>query len=263
MGSHRRISTVACALAVLALPAWGGLSAQADGAEPITVTGQAPADLSGLAEGPEIEGFISARRGEQLQVTGADGSRTVMLVSEATRIRGSGGLLGLNKTELAADALLNGLPVSVETVQWGGGLVASQIRLKTGDLQTAAMIRNGTDQRFGENEAATEALRSRVGDIDQYNVHGTTNVYFDTGRWALTPAAENELCAAAAQAKAMDNALLLVVGYTDAGAGTTATPSGAAVASGAVCAASGVEQAASSTARPRKVERSIGVPPDP
>jgi outer membrane protein OmpA-like peptidoglycan-associated protein len=220
VGSHRRSSSVAVALAVLALPAWGGLSAQsqaqADAADPITVTGQAPADLSGLAEGPEIEGFISARRGEQLQVTGTDGTRTVMLVSEGTRIRASGGLLGLNKTDLAADALLNGLPVSIETVQWGGGLVASRINLKTGDLQTAAMIRNGTDQRFGENEAATEALRSRVGDIDQYNVHGTTNVYFDTGRWTLTAAAERDLCAAAAQAKAMDNALLLVVGYTDA-----------------------------------------------
>jgi len=55
-----------------------------------------------------------------------------------------------------------------------------------------------------------------VGDIDQYNIRGTTNVYFDTGRWTLTRAAESELCAAAAQAKAMDNALLLVVGYTDA-----------------------------------------------
>ena len=58
--------------------------------------------------------------------------------------------------------------------------------------------------------------RGRVGDIDQYNVKGTTHVYFDTDKWNLTPAAEAELCSAAAQAEAMDNALLLVVGYTDA-----------------------------------------------
>ena len=84
------------------------------------------------------------------------------------------------------------------------------------------MIRNGTAQRFGEhdtaiaqNAAATEALRERVGDIDKYNVKGTTNIYFDTGKWALSRE-KAQLCAAADQAKGMDNALLLVVGYTDA-----------------------------------------------
>ena len=41
---------------------------------------------------------------------------------------------------------------------------------------------------IAENEAATEALRGRVGDIDQYNVKGTTNVYFDTGEAALSEA---------------------------------------------------------------------------
>jgi outer membrane protein OmpA-like peptidoglycan-associated protein len=85
------------------------------------------------------------------------------------------------------------------------------------------MIRSGTEQRFGEhdvaiadNAKATEALRGRVGDIDQYNIKGTTNVYFDTGEWGLSPQAGSELCEAAAQADSMDNALLLVVGYTDA-----------------------------------------------
>src|SRR5688572_15157117 len=129
-------STVLCA--ALAMPAWSSLSAQqqapAEGA--ITVTGEAPADLTGLTEGPEVEGYISARSGEQVQVTGVDGS-TVVLVSPATEIRSSGGFLGLSRSKLAADALLNGLPVTVQTVQWGGGLVASRIRLKNGDLATA------------------------------------------------------------------------------------------------------------------------------
>lgn len=220
-------STVPVMLAALAVPAWAGLSAQqqvpADSANPITVTGAAPADLAGLTEGPEIEGIISARRGEQVQVTAADGSSTVVLVSEATKIKSSKGLFGLDRTAVGADSLLNGLPVTIKTVQWEGELVASQIRFKNSNLTTASMIRNGTEQRFGEhdvaiadNAAATEALRGRVGDIDQYNVKGTTNVYFDTDKWNLTPAAQAELCAAASQANAMDNALLLVVGYTDA-----------------------------------------------
>jgi outer membrane protein OmpA-like peptidoglycan-associated protein len=187
------------------------------------VVGQAPTDLTDLTEGPEIEGVISARQGETIQVTAADGAATPILISTATDINSSGGFLGLNRTSLGADSLLNGLPVTVRTVQWGGRLVASDVRFKSDNLATANMIRNGTAQRFGEhdvaiadNAAATEALRGRVGDIDQYNIRDTTNVYFDTGKWNLSPAAQSELCAAAAQAEATDNALLLVVGYTDA-----------------------------------------------
>jgi outer membrane protein OmpA-like peptidoglycan-associated protein len=209
------------------MPAWSGLSAQVQGqvenANPITVTGEIPADLKALPKGPEVQGIISARKGGLMQVTTANGASTAILVSQATDIRSSGGFLGLDHDRLGADALLNGLPVTVRTVQYGGGLVATQVRLKAKNLATASMIRNGTAQRFGEhdvaiahNAAATEALRGRVGDIDKYNVKGTTNIYFDTGKWALSHEEEAQLCAAADQAKAMDNALLLVVGYTDA-----------------------------------------------
>ncbi|MCB2061687.1 MAG: OmpA family protein [Novosphingobium sp.] len=206
-------------LAMLTVPASGSLSAQelepSLGEAGTTVYGSPPADLSGLTEGPEIEGFISARSGDKMKVTSADGTNTVMLLSEGTGIRASGGFLGLNRDKLAADSLLNGLPVSVKTVQWSSSLVARQIDLKTKDLKTATMIRTGTAQGFAEQTAATEALRSRVGDIDKYNIKGTTNVYFDTGKWRLSGLAQADLCAAATEAEAMDNALLLVVGYTD------------------------------------------------
>jgi outer membrane protein OmpA-like peptidoglycan-associated protein len=224
MSTLSRRASVPLVLAMLATPAWSGLSAQqAGGANSITVTGEAPTDLTGLTEGPELKGVISARHGEQIQVTTADGATTPVLISTASDIKSTGGFLNANRTRHGADSLLNGLPVTVETVQWGGGLVASKVRFKNTNLATATMIRNGTDQRFGEhdvaiaeNAAATEALRGRVGDIDQYNIRGTTNVYFDTGKANLTPAAERDLCAAAAEANATDNALLLVVGYTDA-----------------------------------------------
>ena len=219
-------STVPLMLAAAAVPAWSGLSAQVQqqvqGANAITVTGEMPANLAGLPKGPDVNGIISARKGGQMQVTGADGRSVAILVSRTTDIRSSGGFLGLDRAKLAADSLLNGLPVTVKTVQWGGSLVATQVRLKSKNLETASMIRNGTAQRFGEhdvaiaqNAAATEALRGRVGDIDKYNIKGTTNIYFDTGKWALSHEEEAQLCAAATQAKAMDNALLLVVGYTD------------------------------------------------
>lgn len=216
-------STIPLLLAAAAVPAWSGLSAQVQDPNAITVTGEVPTELAGLPKGPEVRGIISARKGGLMQVTGAEGNSTAIMVSQATDIRSSGGFLGLDKDKLGADALLNGLPVTVRTVQWSGGLVATQVRLKNSNLATASMIHNGTAQRFGEhdvaiarNAAATEALRGRVGDIDKYNVKGTTNIYFDTGKWQLSSAEESQLCAAATQAKAMDNALLLVVGYTDA-----------------------------------------------
>lgn len=178
-----------------------------------TVTDTAPP--AAMTAGPEVEGIISARSGDRMQVTTVDGGKTVITITDATKIKASGGFLGLNSSKLAATSLLNGLPVTVKTLQSGSGLVASQINLKNRDLKTAAMIHNGTDQRFAEQTAATEALRGRMADIDQYNVKATTNVNFDTGKAVLSEQAKNELCATATQAEGMKNALILVVGYTD------------------------------------------------
>lgn len=208
---------VLAALAALAVAAPVGISAQQPtlaNEDGLTVYGNAPDSLEGLPEGPELEGFISARKGDRMQVTGEDGSETALAISTSTTVKGSGGFLGGSK-KMTTNDLLNGLPVEVKTVQWNGGLVASAVKFKKGDFKTAAMISRGTKQGFAEQTAATEALRSRVADIDNYNVKGTTNVYFDTGKHALTSQSQNELCAAATQAQSMDNALLLVVGYTD------------------------------------------------
>ena len=181
-----------------------------------TVYSPAPSEMT---EGPEVKGIISARSGDKVQVTTADGNRTVVTVNDATRISASKGLFGLNRNKLAADSLLNGLPVSIKTLQSGGGLLASRVTLQNKDLKTASMIHNGTAQRFDEQTAATEALRGRMGEIDQYNVKSTTNVNFDTGKAVLSEQAKNDLCAAATAAEGMNNALLLVVGYTDSTGG--------------------------------------------
>ena len=201
-------------LAMLSAPAGIAHAQQVPGeAEPsITVTGAAPADLTGLPPGPEVEGIISARNEGAVQVTTAGGSREMVLISDGTKVRSSGGLLGLNRNRLASNSLLNGLPVSIRTVQWSGGLVATQVDLKSRDLRTASMIHNGTDQRFGEQAAATEALRGRMGDIDQYNVKNTVDVNFDTGKAVLSEQGKADLCGVASQAEGVDNALLLVVG---------------------------------------------------
>jgi OOP family OmpA-OmpF porin len=205
-------------LAMLAGPA-GSLAAQQQdpsvGGISGSVTDTSSVATAEMTEGPEIEGIISARSGNVIQVTTADGTNTAVAINNATEIRSSGGFLGLDRNKLDAAALLNGLPVTVKTLQAGSELVASQIKLKNNDLKTATMIRNGTDQRFAEQTAATEALRGRMGDIDQYNIKHTTDVNFDTGKAVLSEQAKADLCATASSAEAMDNALLLVVGYTD------------------------------------------------
>ena len=182
----------------------------------ITVTGTMPADLSQLPEGPEFDGIISARKDNKIQIVLPGGVRQVVAISPATEIRSKGGFLGMSRASLGHDDLLNGLPVEVQTVQWADrGLIATRIALKSKDLKTAQMIHQGTDARFTANEAATEALRGRVANIDEYNVKGVANVYFDTARYNLSSEARYELCRVADQARNTDNALLLVVGYTD------------------------------------------------
>jgi outer membrane protein OmpA-like peptidoglycan-associated protein len=170
-------------------------------------------DPSQMSEGPDIEGIISARSGDKMQVTAADGTKTVIAINDSTRITASKGLFSRDK--LAAASLLNGIPVTVKTLRAGNALLASQIKLTGKDLKTARMIHSGTDQRFSEQTAATEALRGRMGSIDQYNIKSTTNVNFDTGKAVLSAQAKSDLCTAATAAESVDNALLLVVGYTD------------------------------------------------
>ena len=92
----------------------------------VIVNGERIPDPSEMTKGPKIDGIISARSDGQMQITTADGTDTTVAIGDNTKIKGSGGFLGLNRNKLAADSLLNGLPVSVETLQWGGGLVASE-----------------------------------------------------------------------------------------------------------------------------------------
>lgn len=202
-------------LGLLALPIAGSLSAQTNTDPNIVVTGEPLPDMSAMVPGPELKGVITARKGDRVRITTADGVSTVVAVNDTTVIKASSGLFGSKAEKPTLNSLLNGLPVTVKTMQAGQVLLASQINYKASDFKTAMMIRNGTAQQFAEQTAATQALRGRMADIDNYNIKGTTNVFFDTGKWQLSPQAKMELCNAAAQAEATSNALLLVVGYTD------------------------------------------------
>jgi OmpA-OmpF porin, OOP family len=207
-------------LATIALSASTNVFAQLEVQPPqnkdIIVSGQpeAPAawPTAPSTKGPEIKGIISARSSDKLQISDEGGNKTVISFSQATQIK-SNGLF--SRAKLDEKSLINGLPVTIKTLQSGDVLTASQIILRNRDLRTANMIRNGTSQGFAEQTAATEALRGRMGDIDEYNIKGTTNVNFDTGKAVLSALDKAELCQTTAAASGMKNALLLVVGYTD------------------------------------------------
>jgi len=176
-----------------------------------------------MVPGPELKGVITARHDDQIKVATADGGSRIIQVNDSTKINARGGLFGTSN-KLAANQLLNGIPVTVKTMQprdAGGDavLVASAITMRNADFKTASMIRAGTSQGFEEQTAATEALRGRMGDIDKYNIKSTTNVHFDTGKAVLSEEDKAQLCTTANQAQAQENALMLVVGYTDSTGG--------------------------------------------
>ena len=200
-------------LAMLAISTAGSLSAQQQNPPDanIVVNGVPAPEPAVMTAGPEIKGVISARNDDKLKVTTADGTSMVIAVNEATKIKAGAG----SRRKPGPESLLNGLPVTVKTLQSGGSLVAKQINFRSKDLRTATMIHNATDQRFEQQSAATEALRGRLGDIDKYNIKSTTNVHFDTGKAELSEQDKAELCATATSAQQTENALMLVVGYTD------------------------------------------------
>lgn len=199
------------AMALLAIPSLSA-SGVAHGQQADLQAQMAPATAR---RGPDIAGIISARNGDRLQITAADGSKTIIGLTEATRVQSTSGLFGWGRNSLAAAQLANGLPVNVRTLQAGDVLIADRVRLKNSDLKTVSMIRGGTAQGFEEQAAATAALRSRFGDIDQYNVKKSVSVTFATGKANLTPEAREMLCTTASEAETNKNALLLIVGHTD------------------------------------------------
>jgi OmpA-OmpF porin, OOP family len=218
--------TINFLLAALAVAAPASVVAQQEASKPetrdIVVSGQpetpvadpiAALPAAPPQRGPEIKGIISARSGDRLQVTTEDGTKTIIAFNDATQISSSKGFLG--RATLGQTALLNGLPVTVKTLQSGDSLMASRITLRNKDFKTANMIRNGTAQGFSEQSAATEALRGRMGDIDEYNIKSTTNVNFATGKAVLSPQGKADLCSTATAASGVKNALILVAGHTD------------------------------------------------
>src|SRR6478735_1000789 len=109
-------------LAMLAMPASVSLAAQQqDASDPnIIVNGVVP-QAPVMIAGPDIKGVISARNGDKMKVTTADGTSKIIAINNATRIKAGGTLFSGNRSKLTADSVLNGLPVTVKTLQPADG----------------------------------------------------------------------------------------------------------------------------------------------
>jgi hypothetical protein len=147
----RVLNQRAIALGMLAASVPAGVLAQAQELPPADLsTSIAPpsAEPAALLKGPDIKGFISRRSADRMEITADDGSKSIVNINDYTKIRSSKGLFGMSRQQLAANALLNGLPVTVRTLQSGDALMASDIMFKDKDLKIATMIRTGTKQGF-------------------------------------------------------------------------------------------------------------------
>ncbi|WP_166430449.1 OmpA family protein [Polymorphobacter arshaanensis] len=175
-----------------------------------------------LADGTNIKGVITSRDGANMTVTGQDGTKTVITITDTTNVQQVEGSLGVRKDSEPATALIDGLPVSVDVVQNGTETDATAVKFKASDLKTAQMVQAGVAQEDAKLQsqvsanAANEAdLRNHVANMDNYTSVADTTVLFAVNSTALSPAAKSALQAISAKAKATNGYLVSVQGFTD------------------------------------------------
>lgn len=164
------------------------------------------------ADEPTLKGLIISHEGQTIVVRPASGADTTVTLTDATKVRGTTGVLGVRGEDHPASDLIRGLPVEVTATQNGAEVTATEITFKNSDLKTAKQIGAGlagTDARVAENTA-------RIDNFGQLTAAGRTKVLFATGSTALSEQGKQDLQAIAAQAKATKGAYrLAVVGRAD------------------------------------------------
>ena len=95
-------SKVLFTIALLTGAASAGFAQQSQTPPDADLTASYSAPAPAMTAGPQLDGIISARHGDRVQVTSADGTSTIVDVNDATRIRSSGGFLGLSRNKLTA-----------------------------------------------------------------------------------------------------------------------------------------------------------------
>ncbi|MFL5297386.1 MAG: OmpA family protein [Phenylobacterium sp.] len=169
-----------------------------------------------------LRGIITARNGDQMTVTTSDGANHVFVLDGSTRAVAVAGGLGLRQNDQPITELLNGLPVTVESVTHGQYPTAVKVTFKESDLKTARQIEAGTAQaktqareKLAEADRKNEALKERLSQANQYVAKGEVTVYFASGSTAIDAKSQKDLKDLAAKALTIKGYMIGVTGHAD------------------------------------------------
>lgn len=161
-----------------------------------------------------VTGLITQRIGPTMIVHTDSGDVTIT-VTDATKIRGTEGVLGIRGQDHPSTDLIRGLPVQVTTVQDGSTLTATAVTFKEDDLKTAQQIAAGittTQAQVAANSQDISQNSQRINEVGQYAMVSRTNVYFGVGSAVITQIGKQDLQAMATKAKTVPGFRLVIVG---------------------------------------------------
>ena len=187
-----------------------------------------------------MKGMITSRTGDEMTIRTAEGDQIVALTDD-TKAQVPSGVFRHKETSMAE--LIPGLAVEVKGIHNGDKVVAETVKYTKQDLKTANAIQAGltmTQQNVAENreaiasnkqgiaankeqvEAAHEqisanqaAVEQRFADLTDYDVRGSTIVYFPVGKATLTSKNKAALLDLARKATTLKGYLIEVKGYCD------------------------------------------------
>jgi OOP family OmpA-OmpF porin len=205
--------------------------------------------FTGIAFGQKttVKGLITGRDGANVNIKTKEGNTVTVTLDDSTKVQAIKGKLGLRRSDMAFTALVPGLPIDVEASGSPNQLVAKSVKFKASDLKTTNQIQAGLTptkedveanqqelkaQKAGidANKAGVDAnqeqiqktqgeqadLAKRFGELGDYDVKGTSTVYFAINSSTVDAKGQQELQALAGQAKEVGTHYMIqVAGYTD------------------------------------------------
>jgi outer membrane protein OmpA-like peptidoglycan-associated protein len=209
---------------------------------------------SALAYGKDdtkLKGLIVARTADSMTVRADDGTTTMVVLNDETKVQVPKGLIGLRRTQMSWTSLIPGLPVTVTgSPNAQGQLVASKVDFTRENLATASMIQAGltptnenvatnkqniganqqaiatNQQAIATNQADTAAnkqqietnqqqVSQRFADLADYDVKNDVKVYFPVGSSTLADKDKEALKTLAGDATKLQAYMIEVKGFAD------------------------------------------------
>lgn len=152
---------------------------------------------SALASDSKIKGLITAVNGNTITVKDQNNQTQQITVSPDTKIHSTKGLTGAVYSTVEQSALMPGLPITADVTDG----TASKISFKSEDFKVAQQVQAGTETRMNE--------------FGTYETLASADVFFASGSAEISAQGKSDLAAFAAKAKATQDYLVVVTGYTD------------------------------------------------